>query len=379
MGIAGALVTGVAGVAHFDKSIELAIDGQRAAVHSFGSTVGDVLDSRGISVGAHALVLPSLDSRVSDGQQIVVRYGRLLTVTVDGVKKEYWTTATNVGDALAELGLRADNAQLSASRSTTLGRSGLTLRINMPKSVTVTVDGKKVTKSSTEPDVQALLALLEIKVGADDLVKPGLDSPLTDGLKLTVTRVTVKKVKTTSSIAFGTTKRADSALYKGQSRVVTVGRKGAKVTTVEVTSHDAKTYRRKTVSSVVTVKPVTEVVAVGTKVRPVAPAAPKAPAAPAAPQTPTVTSAGTSGAGINLANAAMWDRISICESGGNWHINTGNGYYGGLQFDYGTWLGSGGGNFASRADLATREEQITVANRVYASRGLSPWGCAHAA
>ena len=75
----------------------------------------------------------------------------------------------------------------------------------------------------------------------------------------------------------------------------------------------------------------------------------------------------------------MWDRISICESGGNWHINTGNGYYGGLQFDYGTWLGSGGGNFASRADLATREEQITVANRVYASRGLSPWGCAHAA
>ena len=150
MGIAGALVTGAAGVAHFDKSIELAIDGQRAAVHSFGSTVGDVLDSRGISVGAHDLVLPSLDSRVSDGQQIVVRYGRLLTVTVDGVKKEYWTTATNVGDALAELGLRADNAQLSASRSTTLGRSGLTLRINMPKSVTVTHNGKRLGAYGTD-------------------------------------------------------------------------------------------------------------------------------------------------------------------------------------------------------------------------------------
>ena len=71
----------------------------------------------------------------------------------------------------------------------------------------------------------------------------------------------------------------------------------------------------------------------------------------------------------------MWDRIAQCESGGNWHINTGNGYYGGLQFDSQTWLANGGADFAPRADLATREEQITVANRVYAVRGLQPWGC----
>jgi hypothetical protein len=87
----------------------------------------------------------------------------------------------------------------------------------------------------------------------------------------------------------------------------------------------------------------------------------------------------TSGAGLNLANAAMWDRIAQCESGGNWHINTGNGYYGGLQFATASWLANGGGDFAPRADLASREEQITVANRYYAKAGLSPWGCAHAA
>jgi hypothetical protein len=75
----------------------------------------------------------------------------------------------------------------------------------------------------------------------------------------------------------------------------------------------------------------------------------------------------------------MWDRIAQCESTGNWSINTGNGYYGGLQFDLQTWLSSGGGDFASRPDLASREQQITVANRVYADRGLQPWGCAHAA
>ena len=75
----------------------------------------------------------------------------------------------------------------------------------------------------------------------------------------------------------------------------------------------------------------------------------------------------------------MWDRIAQCESGGNWSINTGNGYYGGLQFDRGSWLANGGADFASRADLASRAQQITVANRYYAKAGLGPWGCAHAA
>ena len=109
-----------------------------------------------------------------------------------------------------------------------------------------------------------------------------------------------------------------------------------------------------------------------------------APALVARPTPPAATAAAptttkSSGAGLDTSNAAMWDRIAQCESTGNWSINTGNGYYGGLQFDIQTWLGAGGGDFAQRADLASRAEQITVANRVYADRGTQPWGCAHAA
>ena len=74
-----------------------------------------------------------------------------------------------------------------------------------------------------------------------------------------------------------------------------------------------------------------------------------------------------------------WDAIARCESTNNWSINTGNGYYGGLQFDIGTWLSNGGGQFAPRADLATKDQQIQVAERVYAARGLSPWACGYAA
>ncbi|MFI5836727.1 transglycosylase family protein [Micromonospora sp. NPDC051300] len=68
-----------------------------------------------------------------------------------------------------------------------------------------------------------------------------------------------------------------------------------------------------------------------------------------------------------------WDAVARCESGGNWHINTGNGYYGGLQFSRGTWNGHGGRKYAARADLASRAEQIAVAERVLDGQGIGAW------
>jgi len=73
------------------------------------------------------------------------------------------------------------------------------------------------------------------------------------------------------------------------------------------------------------------------------------------------------------ASDAVWDRLAACEAGGRWSANTGNGYYGGLQFSAGTWRAYGGAQFAPRADLATRSEQITVAERLLARQGWSPW------
>ncbi|WP_279387900.1 transglycosylase family protein [Streptacidiphilus pinicola] len=68
-----------------------------------------------------------------------------------------------------------------------------------------------------------------------------------------------------------------------------------------------------------------------------------------------------------------WDRIARCESGGDWAINTGNGYYGGLQFNQSTWRSNGGLAYAPRADLADREQQIDVADHLASRRGLEPW------
>lgn len=106
--------------------------------------------------------------------------------------------------------------------------------------------------------------------------------------------------------------------------------------------------------------------------------APVAVAAPAPKRTVAATTA-KPGAAIATSpapaaqNGSVWDRLAACESGGRWNINTGNGFYGGVQFDYGTWLSNGGGAYAARADLATREQQIDIASRLQSRRGWSPW------
>ncbi|MCD9877493.1 LysM peptidoglycan-binding domain-containing protein [Streptomyces guryensis] len=73
------------------------------------------------------------------------------------------------------------------------------------------------------------------------------------------------------------------------------------------------------------------------------------------------------------ADDGVWDRIAQCESGGNWHINTGNGYYGGLQFSAGTWRAYGGSAYAPTAAGASRDQQITVATKVQHAQGWGAW------
>lgn len=78
----------------------------------------------------------------------------------------------------------------------------------------------------------------------------------------------------------------------------------------------------------------------------------------------------------SAATDSTWDSVAQCESSGNWSINTGNGYFGGLQFSQSTWDAYGGGAYASRADLATRSQQIVIAEKTLAGQGWGAWTCA---
>jgi hypothetical protein len=81
----------------------------------------------------------------------------------------------------------------------------------------------------------------------------------------------------------------------------------------------------------------------------------------------------------NYPSVATWQKIAQCESGNRWNINTGNGYYGGLQENMAFWRGNGGLAYAARPDLATEMQQIAVADNAYRTRGFEPWQCGWAA
>jgi len=84
----------------------------------------------------------------------------------------------------------------------------------------------------------------------------------------------------------------------------------------------------------------------------------------------TAAGVGITAAPANAASISTWDRVAACESSGNWHINTGNGYYGGLQFSLSTWRAYGGGGYPQNA---SKMEQIRIAEKVLAGQGWGAW------
>lgn len=362
---AATLFTSGFSIALADNDVELTVDGQTTHAHQLGGTVADLLNAHGIALGEHDALNTSLDTRITDGQQVSVNYGRPVNVTIDGAENSLWTTSTSLDDVLDSLGV-ADDARISIDRSTRIEREGITVTAVTPKHVTLVADGQDRTMVSTDETVADLLASNGITLGERDRVSADVSTPLTEGMRVQVQRVTVQDVKTTETIAHDTKKTEDDSLDSGTEKVTKEGKDGSKDVEYEVVMVDGVEESRTTKSEKVASEPVTEEVAVGTK---------KSSSAKSS------SAGGSTGStdGLDLSNAAMWDRIAACESTGNWSINSGNGYYGGLQFDNQTWLGAGGGQYAPRADQATREQQITIANKVYAQRGLSPWGCASSA
>ena len=347
------LVGGTAAYAANDSTVQLTVDGKTTEVSAFGSTsVEEVLAKADVEVGERDLVAPSLDTEVGDGSEVVVQYARKLVVVVDGEEKTYWTTALTVDDALEDLDIRADGAWMSSSRSSRLGRSGLELELFTPKDVTVVVDGETRAVTSTSRDVTALLDELGVVLDADDTTKVPGTAPLADGLVVDVDRISIDRVTETvtrpAAGAGAEDRRAVRGREEGRRRrapPAPSSRPGGSPPSTAWSPAARSSPARQTVA------PKPTVVQVGTKAKPAA----SAPSDPGSPAVPT---------------GSVWDRLAQCESGGNWAINTGNGYYGGLQFNLGTWQSYGGTGYPHQN---SRETQIAVATRLHAARGFNPW------
>ncbi len=351
--LAAALLTGGTTTATgLYKDVQLNVDGRIERVGAFALTVADLLASRGITINASDVVTPSLDSPVTDGATVDVKYSKPVTLTVDGTPLTIVTTAATLDTVLAaapvaELGA----AKLSVPASTQLPRAGLSVTVSTPKQVKLKVAGKSAELTTTATTVADLLAEQGLATSSTDKLQPLASTTVAEGQVIVLDRVVVKTRTKTETVKFKTVRKNNSGLWKGESRLVASGKAGKAKRTYRITVVNGKVTARVVVSQTVIRKAVAQVLEVGTK-----------------------TSA--NGVGINLARAAMWDRIARCESGGNWRINTGNGYYGGLQFNLASWNSNGGRDFAAYPHRASRAQQITVANRYYAKAGTSPWTCA---
>ena len=358
IGLAAVVVLAVAGTtagyAALNKSVTLSLDGRSQTVTAIGGTVGDVLDSEGISLTEHDVVAPGVDEKVSDGSRITVQFGRPLELSVDGNEQTYWVTSTKVADALGEIGRRFAGADLSTSRGGSIDREGLSLEVVTPKTLRVKIaDRRWVKREITALTVKDALAEMKVKVDKQDKVRPRLGHTLTDGDRILFTdfRV-VKKRVAREALDFGTVQQNDSSLLEGKSTVARSGSAGVRDVTYRLVFRNGEITDRTVLRQKVLRAPVDEIIKIGTKQQPPPPApAPEPAAAPAA----------------NFSSgSSVWDAIAACESGGNWATNTGNGYYGGLQFSLATWQAYGG---TSRPDLTSREYQISIAEKVAAAAG----------
>jgi uncharacterized protein YabE (DUF348 family) len=346
--IVTALVGGTTAFVTFDKTVTVAVDGEAREVRSFARTVGDVLEREDIKIDQHDLVSPDLESSVKDGQTIVVRYGRLLTLSIDGKQRKVWVTAKSVDEALDQLGIRAEGAQLSASRSARIPLAGLALELRSPKAVAVLVDGRRRTFETTALTVREALAEAGITVDRDDQVGPSIDSRLTDGTLIKIVRVKSGTVVETYEIPFKTTRKADSSMEKGQERVLRKGSAGARQTTFRVVYKDGKLVQRQPLTTRVTEQPVTKIVAYGTK-------------APAPVPARKAT-------GVEDLN---WAALAECESGGNPNaVNPAGPYYGLYQFSASTWQSVGGSGVPTDY---SGSEQTYRAQLLYKRSGAGQW------
>jgi resuscitation-promoting factor RpfB len=239
-----------------------------------------------------------------------------------------------------------DTAPAAASRGSRLPLAGMALPVVSAKDVHINDGGVASDQRLAAPNVGALLAAAGAPLQESDKVDPPPWTPVTEDMQVTVTRIRLQKITERAPLPPPEERIPDTTMNMSRHVVEDPGTPGVQdVTFAVATVNGVETGRLPVANQVVT--PARDAVLrvgakPGTEVPPV-------------------------------QNGSTWDALSHCEAGGNWGENTGNGFYGGVQFDQGTWERNGGLRYAPRADLATREEQITIAEVTRARQGWGAW------
>ncbi|HEX2401221.1 MAG TPA: transglycosylase family protein [Mycobacterium sp.] len=335
---------GYAVAAH--KTIKLTVDGSEMTVATMKSRVIDVVKENGFDVGDRDDLYPAANEQVHQSDSIVLRRSRPLQISLDGENsRQVWTTAATVDEALAQLKM-TDKAPAAASRGSRVPLAGMSLPVVSAKTVQLNDAGATRTIRLAAPNVAGLLEAAGVPLKQNDTVVPPAWSPVVDNMQIQVTRIRIDKVTQRLPLPPNNQQIPDVTMNMSRQVVDDPGMPGTQDVTFAVSTVNGVETGRLPVANVVITPARDGVLRVGAK---------------PGTEVPPVT------------NGAVWDSLSKCEAGGNWAINTGNGFYGGVQFDQNTWERQGGLRYAPRADLATREEQIAIAEVTRARQGWGAW------
>jgi uncharacterized protein YabE (DUF348 family) len=335
---------GYAVAAH--KTVTLTVDGTSTTVSTMKSRVIDVVKENGFDVGDRDDLYPAATDEVHSSDTIVLRRSRPLQISLDGQdSRQVWTTASTVDDALAQLQM-TDKAPAAASRGSRVPLAGMSLPVVSAKTVQINDGGAERTVHLPAPNVAGLLEAAGVPLQQRDTVDPPAWSPVIDGMQIQVTRIRLEKVTERLPLPPNNQRIEDPTMNMSRQVVEDPGTPGTQDVTFAVAKVNGVETGRLPVANVVVVPARDGVLRVGAK-----------------PGTEVP----------EVRDGAVWDALARCEAGGNWAINTGNGFYGGVQFDQNTWERNGGLRYAARADLATREEQIAIAEVTRARQGWGAW------
>lgn len=347
--VAGAVLVGGAGTAlASQKQITVDVNGEETNVRTYASDVAGVLQSAGVDVDPQDLVYPAPGEKISRGDTVTVRTAKPVAVVVDGVAQQITSTASTVGELLEEAGVTSA-AGVDIDRDETV-TEGLNVDVTTPKIVALRDGGNLTYVSAAAKNVGDLLSARGVTFDSDDRLSHAPADAIVPGMEIVLDRVNTIDRPETVAVEEPAEYIDDDTLDEGTEEVREEGVQGEKqiihrtVTVNGVVESEGVAEEKETKKG----KPA--VIARGTK-----------------------QTGNTGAAAPAVANGSVWDAIAACESGGNWSINTGNGYHGGLQFNPGTWAAYGGTAFAPTADLATREQQIAIAERTQAAQGWGAW------
>ncbi|WP_121747504.1 resuscitation-promoting factor [Streptomyces sp. E2N166] len=327
-----------------DKAVELTVDGTPRTLHTFADDVTELLAREGVEVGAHDVIVPAPGTPLTSGEEVSVRYGRPVLLTLDGHRRQVWTTAETVAGALRQLGVRTEGAYLSTEGSRRIGREGLALNVRTERVVTVMADGRTRTVRTNAATVREAVEEAGVTLSGQDTTSVPATGFPRDGQTVTVLRITRSQEVREDPIPFDVRRAEDAALYRGTEVVEQAGRPGLRRTTYALRTVNGVREKPLLLHTEVVREPSPQIVRVGTRPRP---------------------------ASVRGADHLNWQGLAACESGGRPDAVDPSGTYGGLyQFDTHTWQSLGG---EGRPQDAPASEQTYRAKKLYVRGGADSW------